>query len=316
MGQLSFDVRLRFVHHLIGVIFLAKELAISAAPHRPTPGGFAALPIGFFRKLWLYGLLLCGAAIMVLPFLWMISASFKPNNDVFTFPIEWLPKVVRWENYVQIWQRINFLTYYKNTVWLTAVVMFNSLVTSSLAAYAFAKIHFPERKALFLLYVMTMAVPFQVIMIPQFVILKSLGLNDTLWALVLLQSFSPFGVFLIRQAFMGIPEELSESARIDGLSEFGIYSRIMLPLTKPALSSFAIFQFVFVWNDFLGPLIYLTSDKNKTIQLGIRMFITQNGVEYGLIMAASVCALIPVILIYTFFQKYFIQGIATTGLKG
>lgn len=272
--------------------------------------------INIVQKAVIYALLLIGAAIMILPFLWMASASLKPGNEVFSFPIQWIPDKIRWANYVDIWQRIDFLTYYKNTIWLTLVVTFNSLVTSSLAAYAFAKVQFPERKVLFLIYVMTMAVPFQVIMIPQFIIMKNLGLSDSLWALVLLQSFSPFGVFLLRQFFMSIPDELSECARIDGLSEFGIYYRIILPLAKPALSTLGIFQFKFVWNDFLGPLIYLTSDKNKTIQLGIRKFYTQYGVEYGLIMAASVCALIPVIVMYVAFQKYFIQGIATTGLKG
>ncbi|MCL6590131.1 MAG: carbohydrate ABC transporter permease [Firmicutes bacterium] len=246
----------------------------------------------------------------------MISSSLKPNNDVFNFPIEWVPKTFQWQNYIEIWNRINFLTYYKNTVWLTLVVGFFSLLTSSLAAYAFAKIPFPERKPLFVLYIMTMAVPFQVVMIPQFIIIKNIGLNDSLWALVLLWSFSPFGVFLLRQFFRSIPDELSESARIDGLNEFGIYYKIILPLSKPALSTLAIFQFVFVWNDFLGALIYLTSDQNKTIQLGIRKFLTQYGVEYGLIMAASVCALIPVIIMYLIFQRGLIQGIATTGLKG
>ena len=264
----------------------------------------------------IYIILISGLAIVVMPFIWMISASFKFSNEVFNFPIEWIPKVIRWENYVNIWKEIDFLTYFKNSVWLTLVVTFLSILTSSLAAYAFAKIPFPESKVLFILYVLTMAVPFQVVMIPQFVIMKNIGLNDTLWALVVLQSFSPFGVFMLRQFFMSIPNELSESARIDGLNELGIYRRIILPLSKPALSSLCIFQFVFVWNDFLAPLIYLTSDKNKTIQLGIRKFMTQFGVEYGLIMAASVCALIPVIVMYIFFQKYFIQGIATTGLKG
>lgn len=268
------------------------------------------------KTFLLYFLLTIGIMIVILPFIWMLSASLKSSNDVFNFPIEWIPKVIRWENFVDIWNRIDFLTYYKNTVWLTLVVTFNSLLTSSLAAYAFAKIRFPERKFLFILYVLTMAVPFQVIMIPQFIIMKNIGLNDSLWALVLIQSFSPFGVFMLRQFYMSIPNELSESARIDGLTEIGIYRKIILPLSKPALSSLAIFQFVWVWNDFLGPLIYLTSDKNKTIQLGIRKFQTQFGVEYGLIMAASVCALIPVIAMYILFQKYFIQGIATTGLKG
>lgn len=295
---------------------MAKQLAVTGGNLSTGPLETDQQSFMVVKNLMIYILLGAGAVIMLLPFFWMISASLKPNTEVFTFPIQWIPKVIRWKNYVDIWERIDFLTYYKNTIFLTMAVTFNSLLTSSLAAYAFAKIPFPERKLLFLLYVMTMAIPFQVIMIPQFIIIKNLGLSDSLWALILLQSFSPFGVFLLRQFFMGIPNELSESARIDGLSEFGIYSKIILPLSKPALSSLAIFQFVFVWNDFLGPLIYLTSDKNKTIQLGIRKFITQYGVEYGLIMAASVCALIPVVFIFIFFQKYFIQGIITTGLKG
>lgn len=264
----------------------------------------------------LYLILGVGFLVSVLPFAWMLSASLKMSNAVFVFPIEWIPKVIRWQNYLDIWKEIDFLTYYKNTLFLTLVVTFNALLTSSLAAYAFAKIEFPERKLLFIIYTLTMAVPFQVIMIPQFILMKNLGLSDTLWALILLQSFSPFGVFLLRQFYLGIPDELLEAARIDGLSELGIYRRIILPLSKPALSTLGIFMFVFVWNDFLGPLIYLTSDANKTIQLGIRKFITQYGVEYGLIMAASVCALLPLVLIYVFFQRYLIQGIATTGLKG
>jgi multiple sugar transport system permease protein len=270
----------------------------------------------FLKKLFIYGVLLGITALMILPFIWMLSASLKPGNDVFNFPIEWIPKVIRWQNFCDIWKQIDFLTYFKNTIWLTLVVTFNVLFSSSLAAYAFAKIQFPERKLLFVLYILTMAVPTQVIMIPQYIMMKNINLNDSLWALVLIQSFSPFGVFLLRQFYMGIPNELSEAARIDGLNELGIYRKVILPLSKPALSSLAIFEFTFVWNDFLLPLIYLTSDKNKTIQLGIRKFITQYGVEYGLIMAASVCALIPVLIIYFIFQKYFIQGIATTGLKG
>ncbi len=270
----------------------------------------------FLKKLLVYLLLIGGIIVVILPFIWMISASLKPTNDVFEFPIRWIPKVIQWQNYMDIWKRINFLTYYKNTLWLATVVTFTSLLTSSLAAYAFAKIEFPERKALFILYIMTMAIPIQVIIIPLFIIIKHIGLSDSLWSLVLIYSFSPFGVFLLRQFYMGIPKELSESARIDGLNELGIYAKIILPLSKPALSALGIFQFVFVWNDFLAPLIFLTSDTNKVIQLGLRKFITQYGVEYGLVMAGAVCSLVPVILIYILFQKQFIQGIATTGLKG
>lgn len=270
----------------------------------------------FLKKLFIYILLMIGIGVVVLPFMWMISASLKPNNDVFEFPIRWIPKVVQWQNYVDIWSRINFLTYYKNTLWLTLVVTFTSLLTSSLAAYAFAKIEFPERKTLFIIYILTIAIPIQVTIVPLFIIIKNMGLSDSLWSLVFIDSFSAFGVFMLRQFYMSIPIELSESARIDGLSEIGIWAKIILPLSKPALSALGIFQFVYVWNDFLAPLIFLTSDQNKVIQLGLRKFITQYGVEYGLVMAGAVCSLVPVIIMYILFQKNFIQGISTTGLKG
>ncbi|HLV09525.1 MAG TPA: carbohydrate ABC transporter permease [Halanaerobiales bacterium] len=269
-----------------------------------------------YKKPVIYILLIAGSFIMLFPFAWMISASLKTNLEVFQYPIRWLPENPRWENYINIWKRIDFLTYYKNTLVLTVLVTIFSLITSSLAAYAFSKINFPERNSLFLLYVATIAVPFQVIMIPQFIMMRNLGLNDTLWALVLIQSFSPFGVFLLRQFYMSIPNELCEAARIDGLSDFGIYRKIVLPLSKPALATLAIFQFVFVWNDYLGPLIYLSSDKNKTIQLGIKKFVTQYSTEYSLIMAASVVALIPVVILFIFTQKYYVEGIAMSGLKG
>ena len=269
-----------------------------------------------YKKPVIYILLIAGSFIMLFPFAWMISASLKTNLEVFQYPIRWLPENPRWENYINIWKRIDFLTYYKNTLVLTVLVTIFSLITSSLAAYAFSKINFPERNSLFLLYVATIAVPFQVIMIPQFIMMRNLGLNDTLWALVLIQSFSPFGVFLLRQFYMSIPNELCEAARIDGLSDFGIYRKIVLPLSKPALATLAIFQFVFVWNDYLGPLIYLSSDKNKTIQLGIKKFVTQYSTEYSLIMAASVVALVPVVILFIFTQKYYVEGIAMSGLKG
>lgn len=253
---------------------------------------------------------------MVLPFLWMLSASLKSEKDVFSFPIQWITDAPVWRNYIVIWEKIDFATYYMNTIKLTVVITILQLITCSLAAYAFAKIDFPEQKVLFLGYLATMMVPFQVVMIPQFIIMKNLHLTDTHMALILLQAFSPFGVFLLRQYYLNIPNELLEAARIDGMGEFKIYSKIMVPLAKPALASLSIFTFVFVWNDFLGPLIYLNTDKNKTIQLGIRKFITEYTSEYSLIMAASVCALIPVLIIFLLAQKYFIEGVAMTGMKG
>jgi multiple sugar transport system permease protein len=267
-------------------------------------------------KVFLYSMLIFVSLIIIFPFYWMISASLKMNNDVFEFPIKWIPDVIIWQNYIDIWNKIPLITFYKNTVFLAITVTFLLLLTSSLAAYAFAKIKFAGRNIAFICYISTIAVPFQVYMIPQFIMMKKLELTDTLLALILIQTFSAFGVFLFRQFFITIPNEISESARIDGLGEFGIYLKIILPLAKPAIATLIIFQFVFVWNDFLGPLIYLSSTKNKTIQLGIRMFISQYSAEYSLIMAAAVCSLIPVVLLFVFTQRFFIEGIATSGIKG
>lgn len=270
----------------------------------------------FIGKVFMYIVLAMAAAGVILPFLWMLSASLKLDKDVFQFPIQWIPKDPRWKNYQDIWKQIPFLTFYMNTAKLTVIITFLQLLTSSLAAYAFAKIRFPGRNTLFIAYIGTIAVPWQVYMVPQFIMMKKFGLNDSHLSLVLLQAFTAFGVFLMRQFYLSIPEELSESARIDGLNEYGIYARIILPLSKPALATLTIFTFVNVWNDFMGPLIYLSSTKKKTIQLGLRMFISQYNAEYALIMAAAVCSIVPVVIVFLFAQRYFIEGIATTGLKG
>ena len=178
------------------------------------------------------------------------------------------------------------------------------------------KMQFKGKNALFLGYIATIAVPWQAYMVPQFMMMSSWHLNNTHLAIMCLQAFSAFGVFLMKQFYEGVPTELCEAARIDGLSEYGIWWHIMLPLSLPALSTLTIFTFVNTWNDFLGPLIYLTKTELKTIQIGLRMFITQYSAEYGLIMAASVVALIPVLIVFLSLQKYFVQGVASTGIKG
>lgn len=265
---------------------------------------------------FIYLMLILIAALMLVPFVWMISASFKMNKDVFTFPIEWIPSNPRPQNYVDIWTKIPLLTFIKNTAFLTVVVTLLQVLTSSFAAYAFAKLQFKGKNILFLGYIATIAVPWQAYMVPQFMMMRSWHLNNTHLAIILLQAFSAFGVFLMKQFYEGVPTELCEAARIDGLSEYGIYAKIMLPLSLPAVSTLVIFTFVNTWNDFLGPLIYLTKNELKTIQIGLRMFISQYSAEYGLIMAASVIALIPVLIVFLSLQKYFVQGIASTGLKG
>ncbi len=196
------------------------------------------------------------------------------------------------------------------------IVTILQILTSSFAAYAFAKLQFKGRNLLFLAYIATIAVPWQVYMVPQFIFMRKLGLADTHLAIIILQAFSAFGVFLMRQFYEGIPDSLCEAARIDGMSEYKIYASIMLPLSKPALSTLVIFTFVNTWNDFLGPLIYLTTDSKKTLQIGIKMFISQYSAEYGLIMAASVISLIPVLIVFMALQKYFVAGITTGAVKG
>ncbi len=267
-------------------------------------------------KILSYIVLLALAAITLLPFLWMLSSSLKLDKDVFRFPIEWIPADPQWGNYVTIWTQIPFLTFFANTTKLTVIITFLQVATSSFAAYAFAKLKFKGRDMLFLAYVASIAIPWQAYMVPQFIMMRRMDLVDTHLSLILLQAFTAFGVFLLRQFFVSIPDELLDAARIDGLSEYGIYFRIMLPLSKPALATLTIFTAVFVWNDFMGPLIYLNSESLKTIQLGLRMFIMQYGANYSLIMAASLVSLIPVIILFLAFQRFFIEGIASTGIRG
>lgn len=268
-------------------------------------------------KIFLYLLLILITAMMVVPFLWMISASIKNNADVFKItPFQFIPDEPRWDNYVRIWTKIPLAHFIGNTVFLTIVVTFLQLLTSSFAAYAFAKLNFKHKNFLFLAYIATIAMPWQVYMVPQFIMMRGMGLNDKLLAMICLQAFSAFGVFMMKQFYEDIPDSLCEAARIDGMSEYKIYATIMLPLSKPALSTLTIFTFVNTWNDYLGPLIYLKTETKKTIQLGLKMFIGQFAAEYGLIMAGSIITLIPVLIVFLSLQKYFVEGVASTGMKG
>ncbi|MDR2071784.1 MAG: carbohydrate ABC transporter permease [Treponema sp.] len=270
----------------------------------------------FWYHLGIYLFLAIMAFTMLIPFVWMLSSSLKLNKDVFTFPMKWIPESPRWKNYSDIWTKIPLGIFIMNTVKLSVIVTLLQLLSSSFAAYAFAKLRFPGCRGLFLGYIATIAVPWQAYMVPQFILMRAMGLNNTHLAIICLQAFSAFGVFMMKQFYESIPDELREAAWIDGLSEYGIWLRIMLPLSKPALSTLTIITFVNTWNDFLGPMIYLTRTELKTIQIGLRMFISQYSSEYGLIMAASVVALIPVLVIFLSLQRYFVQGVASTGLKG
>ena len=265
---------------------------------------------------FLFVVLLVIGLTMLVPFFWTLSSSLKYDREIFEYPIKWIPEVLRWSNYEEVWTRVNFLTYYLNTIKLSLIVTIGQVVTCSLAAYSFAKMDYPGRDKIFLCYLATMMVPWHAIMIPQFIIIKNLGFYDSHWSIILMNLFSAFGVFLLRQFMLGIPMELSEAARIDGCGELKIYSQIIMPMCKPGLATLVVFTFNFMWNDYMGPMIYLNTDKLKTIQIGLAAFRTEYGAEYGLIMAGTVCSLLPMVLIYCVAQKYLIEGIAFSGLKG
>ncbi|MTK05783.1 MAG: carbohydrate ABC transporter permease [Hungatella sp.] len=268
------------------------------------------------KTVLIYTALILMAFIMLIPFAWMISASLKLEKDVFSFPIVWVPSDPQWNNYLEIWNKVPLLTGFINTAKLTMFTTILQLLTSSFAAYAFAKLEFKGRDTLFMLYVMTISIPWQVYMVPQYKLMTWFGLTDSHLGLILMHAFTAMGVFLMRQFFVSIPNELLEAARIDGLSEYGIWQKLMLPLSKPAIATLCITSFTFEWNDFMGPLIYLSSQKKKTIQLMLRMFNTQYSSNYAQIMAAATVALIPVLILFVFLQRYFVEGVASSGIKG
>lgn len=264
----------------------------------------------------LYVVLAVAALAIMLPFIWMVISSLKTNNQVFGVPIQWVPDPVVWQNYLDIWTKADMSTWIRNTLILSVVVTLLQVLTGSFAAYGFAKSRFPGRDVLFLAYVGTIAVPWQAYMIPQFLIMSRLGLNNTLWAIMLLQAFGAFGVFLMKQYYESIPDDLSEAARIDGLSEYGIWRRIVLPLSGPAIATLVLLTFVATWNDYLGPLIYLRDPDIWTIQIGLKSLVSQYNAEYALIMTGSVLSVLPIAVIFLAGQRFFVQGIATSGMKG
>ncbi|GIM94057.1 carbohydrate ABC transporter permease [Paractinoplanes toevensis] len=263
-----------------------------------------------------YAALIVAAAAILLPFYWMVMSSLKANNDVYTIPVQWLPDPVVWRNYLDIWQKSDLTTWLRNTLILSVAVTFLQVLTGSFAAYGFAKVRFPGRNVLFLAYIGTLAVPWQSYMIPQFILFSKLHLSDTLWSIIALQAFGAFGVFLMKQYYETIPDELLDAARIDGMSEYGIYRRIMLPLSVPALASLSLLTLVTTWNDYMGPLIYLRSRDLWTIQIGLKTFVNTYNAEYALIMTGSVLSVLPIAVIFLLGQRYFVEGIASTGLKG
>lgn len=256
------------------------------------------------------------AIIMIIPFLWMLSASFKLKNEIFSVPIRWIPETFHLDNYNEVMNEINFPVYFLNTLKITVSITLLQVVTCSMAAYAFSKIKWPGRDMVFLLYLGTMMIPWHAIMIPQFIIIRKLGLYDNHLSLILTGAFSAFGVFVLRQNMVSIPDSLCEAAKIDGCSPFDIYLKIIVPLTKNGILTLIVLTFNSVWNDYMGPMLYLDSDVKRTIQLGLATFKRQYDANYGAIMAGTVLSLIPIVFIYMLAQKYIVDGIAYSGVKG
>lgn len=263
-----------------------------------------------------YAAMLAACVFVVLPFIWMVLASLKDNNEIFVVPTTWFPNVWHWEHYIEIWKRTDSLVWILNTALYALASTIIQVFTSSLAAYGFSRIRFPGRDTLFVVYIATMAVPWQAYMIPQFKMMSSMHLNDTRLSVILLQAFSTFGVFMMKQFYDTIPEELSEAARIDGLNEFRIFTGIIARLSGPSIAALSIITFTGVWNDYMGPLLYLRSPNLYNIQLGLQTFIGQYSTDYAMIMTGSVLSVLPILVVFLFGQRYFIQGIATSGMKG
>lgn len=263
-----------------------------------------------------YLALLIGSVAMILPFLWMISTSLKTIPEVFAYPIMWVPEVVRWDNYSMVLELLPFGRYLFNTAFVSVSVTILEIVTSSLAAYAFARLRFPGREKLFLLYLATLMIPGQVTLIPNFLLMRWFGWVDTYWALIIPQAFSAFGTFLLRQFFLSIPRELEEAARADGASYFRVYWQIILPLSGPALATLAVFSFMAQWNAFLWPLIVTHGDDMRTLTVGLRFFQDELVTQYHFLMAGTVMSIIPILIVFLSLQRYFVRGIALTGMGG
>jgi multiple sugar transport system permease protein len=271
-----------------------------------------------FRKTIVTIVMFAVSILFLLPFFWMIVTSFKVEADVFVFPIQWLPK--RWhavENYKEVWLgKFPFYLYYWNSIKVSVLTTLISCTVSSLAAYGFSKVQFAAGKWLFLIVLSTYMIPGQATLIPQFILYRSIGLFDSHLGLIIIGSFSVLGTFMLRQFFMGVHQEFIESAKMDGAGHLRIFFSIALPLVKPAVATYAILRFIWTWNDYQNPLIFLRSDKLFTIQLAMQKFTSLSGEFYSLIMAAAVSAILPLLIVFIIGQKSVIEGIALGGVKG
>lgn len=274
------------------------------------------------KKVLTYAVLTAGGVTMILPFMWMVSTSLKSFGSVFIFDvkdIQWIPKPVYWTNYIDVWKVVPFARFYLNSIFVACVVTFGQVATSALAAYAFARLKFPGRDKLFFAYLATMMIPGSVTMIPVFTMMSVFGWIDSYKALIIPAIFSAYGTFLLRQFFMTLPRDLEDAAKIDGCSLWGIFWRVILPLSNTALATLTIFVSLGNWVSFMWPLLVTNSIEKKTLPIGLAYF--QEMYQYaqpdwGLLMAGSLVTMVPIIVVFLFNQRFFIEGIKLTGMKG
>lgn len=264
----------------------------------------------------LHLLLIVGSLIMLLPFFWMLSTSFKQSSELFTYPPTWIPETLEFSNYEDAMTSMPFDRFYFNSLFVASAVTIIQILTSSLAAFAFARLQFRGRDTIFLLYIAALMIPFPVLLIPNFIIVNRLDWLDTYWALIIPPAFSAFSTFLLRQHFKTLPMDLDEAARIDGATSLRIWWSVILPMSKTAIAAISILIFLNSWNDFLWPLVVTNSDEMQTVPVGLNSFQGQYSVKWNLLMAAAVVAMMPVIIVYALAQKWFIRGITMTGLGG
>ncbi|MFB5269565.1 carbohydrate ABC transporter permease [Paenibacillus enshidis] len=278
----------------------------------------ASLASSLGVSVWLRHLLLiAGSLLMIFPFLWTILSSLKDISQIFVIPPQWIPDPVVWSNYPDSLQAMPFVQAYGNSFYITALVVLSTLFTASMAAYAFAKIRFPGRDVLFILFLSTMMIPKQVTMIPLYLVMNKVGWLDTHWSIIVPGAlFNAFAVFLLRQFVMGIPRDLEEAAVVDGAGHIRIYWNVILPLIRPALAAVGIFTFLGAWNSFLDPLIYLNTPEKFTVPLLLNSFKGLYTADWALMMAGTTISVIPVLVVYIFAQKQIIEGITMTGIKG
>jgi len=260
-------------------------------------------------------ILILGTIIMLVPFVWMLTTSFKSLNEVFISPPKFFGERLVWENYLRISSRFNYFRYFMNSITVSAWVVFFQLVTSCMAGFAFARLNFKFRDKLFLLYLATMMVPMHVIIIPNFLMMRLYGLVNTLWSLMIPPMVSAFGTFLLRQFFLTVPRELDEAAKIDGCTPFGIFAKILLPMAGPTVATLAIFCFMYIWNDYFTPLIYISTAKNYTLPLGLATMKGMYSTDWPVLMAATCISILPVLIAFLFAQDMFVKGVMLSGMK-